>query len=85
MSKVVKFPEQNMDDYALEIPRSEEFIEIAEKLGAMIKSLPLDHKQNDDLVYLMVEQVTEAENNAFRFGIKIASKFNDYLGENNEK
>ncbi|MBC3797161.1 hypothetical protein [Acetobacterium tundrae] len=83
MKKIVNFPEAgNIEDFEIEITRSKEFVEIAHDLGDLIKTLPLDQKQNDDLVYLMVKQVTEAEANAYREGVKMAAAFNEYMEEN---
>lgn len=88
MKKVIDFQVvENMEDFEIAIPRSERFIGIAQDLGDLIKSLPLSNKQNDDLVHLAVKQVTEAETNAFKEGVKMASALNKYMKENksNEK
>ena len=66
MSKVLP-----MNQGAIEIEQSQEFAQIAKELGAHIKSLNLLAEDNDKLVYLMVEQVREAEATAFRQGFRL--------------
>lgn len=66
MSKIL-----SMNQGAIEIKRSQEFVQIAEELGGHIRSLNLSAEDNDKLVYLMVEQVREAEVTAFQQGFRL--------------
>lgn len=66
MSKVLP-----MNQGTIEIERSQEFVQISKELGDHIKSLNLSAADNDRLVYLMVDQVREAEVTAFRQGFRL--------------
>ena len=75
MGKVVDFcNEQSVQESAIEIPRSNKFVEIAEKLSDFIKLLPLNQADNDKLIQIIVEQVKEAEHTAFLFGFDMGIK-----------
>lgn len=65
MSKILP-----MNQEAIEIERSQEFVRIAKELGDHIKRLNLSAEDNDQLIYLMVDQVQEAEATAFRQGFR---------------
>lgn len=69
MAEIIQFP--NLDDIAIEIERTEEFIKAAKGLSDYIALLPLDHEQNDGLIRLMVEQVKTAEQGAYLQGFKM--------------
>ncbi|KNZ41379.1 hypothetical protein [Acetobacterium bakii] len=60
---------------AIKIEWSEKFIQLATQVGNLIRSLPLDNKQNDDLIKLVIDQVTKAEANAFIRGFHLAVEF----------
>lgn len=77
MSNLVNLPE--MDDLAVEVPRSAEFMVIAHEVGDFIQSLSLEQKANDELIRLIVKQVNEAEKTSFREGIKMASALNEIM------
>ncbi|MDO9492486.1 hypothetical protein [Acetobacterium sp.] len=77
MSNILNLP--GMDDFAIEIPRSAEFMVIAHEVGDFIQSLSLDQKKNDELIRLIVKQVNEAEKTSFREGIKMASELNKVM------
>lgn len=62
-------------DYTFEIERSEKFIEVAQALGDCIKELPLNTLENDGLVKKIINQVLEAEQNAFKQGFKAAIEY----------
>ena len=66
MSKVLP-----MNQGAIEIERSQEFVRIAKELGDHIKRLNLLAEDNDKLVSLMIDQVQEAEATAFRQGFRL--------------
>ena len=59
------------DEETIEIPRSMEFAESAQKLSEFINKLPLSKEQNDKLIDLMVKHVLTAEDGGFRYGLKI--------------
>lgn len=71
MKKILEFQtrEQKFEDFSLEVQRTPEFYSIAQNLSGMIKSLPLDKKQNDDLVFKIIEQLKEAERGAIIQGL----------------
>lgn len=69
MAEIIQFP--NLDDIAIEIERTDEFIKAAKDLGDYISLLPLNHEQNDELIRLMIEQVKIAEQGAFLQGFKM--------------
>lgn len=77
MSNLVNLP--GMDDFAIEIPRSTEFMTIAHEVGDFIQSLSLDNKQHDELIRLIIKQINEAEKTSFREGIKMTSALNEIM------
>lgn len=82
MGDIIEFP--NLDNIAIEIERTEEFIKIANELGDFIKSLPLSHEENDELIRLMVKQVNVAEMCAFTQGFAMGYEFGGIEGEGNK-
>ena len=68
--KVVPF--FNPDNAAIQIKRSQEFKDEAQKLSDFVKDLPLSSAENEKLVALMVNQVLVAEKNAFMQGASMA-------------
>lgn len=66
---VIQFPNR---EPAIEIERTEEFLAKAKELSEFIRALPLNHSDNDKLVALMIEQVKQAEKDAFMQGFKAA-------------
>lgn len=78
----------DMRDYqepAIAIERSDEFIAIAQELGDFIQALPLNTKQNDTLIALIIKQLNEAERSAFAQGVKFAFSIEDALNEAEEE
>lgn len=73
MAEIIQFP--NLEDIAIEIEHTEEFIKAAKELSDYLALLPLNHEQNDELIKLMVEQVKIAEQGAFLQGFKIGFDF----------
>lgn len=67
-----------LDDLSLKVERTEAFFGIARKLSDYIRNLPLSVEQNDQLIKLMVDQVCEAENGAFRQGLKMGKEFTEH-------
>lgn len=68
-----------LEDAYITTDRSEKFIKIAKDLGEFIKTLPLSVEDNNKLVYMMIEQITTAEHDAFLqgcdLGIKLGKEF----------
>lgn len=64
-------------DETIEIPRSVEFIESAQKLSELINKLPLSKEQNDKLIDLMVKHVLAAEEGGFRYSLKIGLEYEE--------
>ncbi len=60
------------------IERSPEFYRIAKQLSEHIARLPLSVPDNDKLVGLMIQQVTEAERAAFSQGLRMGMEFSDW-------
>ena len=60
------------------IERSPEFYRIAKQLSEHIAGLPLSIPDNDKLVGLMIQQVTEAERAAFNQGLRMGVEFSDW-------
>ena len=58
--------------------RSPEFFRIAKQLSEHIAGLPLSVPDNDKLVGLMIQQVTEAERAAFNQGLRMGVEFSDW-------
>lgn len=58
--------------------RSPEFFRIAKQLSEHIAGLPLSVPDNDKLVELMIQQVTEAERAAFSQGLRMGMEFSDW-------
>ena len=68
------------ENAAIQIERSQEFTDEAQKLSDFVKGLPLSSADNEKLVALMVNQVLVAEKNAFMQGASMALGIvRDYL------
>ena len=68
-------------DIAIQIERTPEFTEVAQRLSDHIKALPLTHADNDQLVHLMIENVQAAERGAFVQGFSMGREFGQYEKE----
>lgn len=53
--------------------RTTEFFEQAQKISDYFKTLPLSGEQNDTLIEMLVKHLSIAEENAFRYAMKISS------------
>lgn len=73
MSDVISFP--ILDDMAIEIKRTDEFMVAASELSNFLAALPLSREDNDKLVSLMVKQVNVAETSAFTQGLATGYEF----------
>lgn len=51
--------------------RSEEFFEKSQILSAYINELPLDHKQNNELIAIIISQIGIGEKDAFKYGLSM--------------
>lgn len=71
MGKILYYTENKPEEDALIVERTPEFYSIAQALSDMIDGLPLDKKQNDELVFKIIEQVQEAERGALIQGVII--------------
>lgn len=60
-----------MEELNVSLGRTKEFENIVYALGEFINELPISAEQNNKLIELVLQQITEAEIGAFRFGIKI--------------
>lgn len=70
-----------MEQESIRIDRTPEFNAVARKLSDFIKSLPLSTDQNDRLVWLMIDQVEQAERDAFKQGFLMGVKVMKELGQ----
>lgn len=61
--------------------RTEEFKAYAKTLSDYIKELPLDHKQNDELVAMVIKHIRMGEIDAFKYGLKIGFDFGKSFGQ----
>ena len=77
MGKIVDFNKGN-NPY-LEIENTDEFLATALKLSNFIKDLSLTTTKNNELVWLVIDQVTQAKKDAFSQGYQLGLK----LGHNN--
>lgn len=71
MNNIINLPSK---DSCIEFERKESFHKAARELGDYIKGLPLTAKDNDRLMYLMIEQIHEAEQGAFERGFEMGIK-----------
>lgn len=67
-----------VEDTGVAIERTPEFFQVAQQLSEYIHSLPLDQPANDQLVALMVDQVQQAERDAFAYGFRMGVEFERY-------
>ena len=77
MGNVVNFNKGNKPD--IEIENTDAFLTMALKLSNFIKDLPLTTTKNNELVRLVLDQVTQAKKDAFSQGYQLGLK----LGHNN--
>lgn len=76
MGDNIKFT--NLVNVALEIERTEEFVQTANELSNFLRSLPLNNEDNDKLISLMVKQVNTAEKGAFLHGFSMGYGLGDF-------
>ena len=77
MGNVVNFNKGNKPD--IEIENTDAFLTMALKLSNFIKDLSLTTTKNNELVWLVIDQVTQAKKDAFSQGYQLGLK----LGHNN--
>lgn len=68
-----------LEDTYITADRSEKFMKIAKELSEFIKKLPVSVEDNNKLVYMMIEQVTTAEHDAFLQGCDLGIKLGKEL------
>ncbi len=68
----------NMDDVAIKIERTPEFLQAAQLLSDFIRGLPIDQPTNDRLVAMMVDQVQQAEKGAFVQGLRMGKQYSSW-------
>jgi len=73
-----------MSEPAIVIERSPEFEATAREIGNHISTLLLTNEQNNQLVELLIKQITEAESTAFRQGFSMGVELGRYFAENPE-
>lgn len=75
-----------LDGLSLEIPiqRTKRFFETAKALSEFIKALPLSNADNDRLIQMMIDHITEAEKGAFESGFHMGGEFAQYQREDEE-
>ncbi|KGE20677.1 hypothetical protein [Paenibacillus wynnii] len=66
-----------MDSSTIKIERSDKFNEIAFELSNLISSLPTSSEQNNKLILLMIEQIEQAEKDAFEQGMLLGIKLKE--------
>lgn len=71
MNNIINLPSK---DQCIEFERTESFYKAARELGDYIKGLPLTTKDNDRLIFLMIEQIQQAEQGAFERGFEMGVK-----------
>lgn len=64
---IIEFPATD----AIEIPKTEEFLNYARQISAFIYELPLTKEQNDELIAMLVEHLSMRAEEAFRFGFSM--------------
>ena len=77
MGNVVNFNKGNKP--GIEIENTDAFLTMALKLSNFIKDLSLTTTKNNELVWLVIDQVTQAKKDAFSQGYQLGLK----LGHNN--
>lgn len=61
-------------DYAVKVPRTGRFNEIAEELGDFIDALSLKQPDCNRLIELIIEQINEAEHSSYLAGFDTGIK-----------
>lgn len=61
-------------DYAVKVPWTERFNEIAEELGKFVDTLSLKQSDYDRLTELIIEQINEAEYSSYLAGFDMGIK-----------
>ena len=72
MENVVNFNKGNKPD--IEIENTDAFLTMALKLSNFIKDLSLTTTKNNELVWLVIDQVTQAKKDAFSQGYQLGLK-----------
>lgn len=67
--------DEEIDDIAIEVERTEEFYKIARTLNDFIRDLPLTKSQNERLIELTIQQVLAAEHGAYNQGCRMGAEF----------
>lgn len=77
---------QGLEELSFEIPiqRTKRFFETAKALSEFIKALPLSNADNDRLIQMMIDHITEAEKGAFESGFHMGGAFTQYQQEDEE-
>ncbi|HMM07195.1 MAG TPA: hypothetical protein PKD52_11105 [Clostridiales bacterium] len=70
-----KHTEELQDNVKIE--RTKVFDEVANSLSKYINNLPLSSEQNDHLIKLIINQIQEAEQGAFIYGIRIGANVSE--------
>lgn len=73
-------------DAAIDISagRSEEFHRQTQALSDCIKTLPLDHEENNDLIDEIIKQIIIGEDDAFKYGFSMGVELGKSLGLDQE-
>lgn len=76
MTKIIDFPDREIDieNLSITVQRTGEFYLLAQELSTYIAGLPLNRAQNDNLVYMIIDQVAEAERGALMQGFKMGAE-----------
>ena len=75
----------HIQEGAIIIERTEEFLQNAQRLSEFIKGLPLSQPDNDQLIAFILQQVQDGERQAFVQGFRMGTKFEQYEAERKPK
>ena len=82
MAKIIdisKPREVNDEEVYIEIPKSKEFLEHSKKLSEFIKKLSLSTEKNDDLINLLIKNLSIAKKDAFNRGFEVGFNTAEYF------
>ncbi|MEY8675460.1 hypothetical protein [Thomasclavelia cocleata] len=65
---------EDTENYGIEIPFSEEFLELAKETNNYLETLPINQEQMDKLVSYMVQNVEKAKLGGYAVGFSHGAK-----------
>lgn len=68
--------------FQIDAGRTDKFYEAARELSDFVKELPLSKQDNDKLVELIIQQLQTGERDAFLYGMRLKTDFQEWRKQN---